>query len=63
MLEDETLPPIFLVSLDDSFDDCGTDAAAFFGEGGVISHLVSQIPQEDFMRVLPAGGGKVVNKS
>ncbi len=27
------------------------------------SHLVSQIPQEDFMRALPAGGGKVVNKS
>ncbi len=26
-------------------------------------HLVSQIPQEDFMRALPAGGGKVVNKS
>ncbi|MCJ7817226.1 MAG: fibronectin-binding domain-containing protein, partial [Candidatus Thorarchaeota archaeon] len=27
------------------------------------SHLVSQIPQEDLMRCLPAGGGKVVNKS
>jgi len=27
------------------------------------SHLVIQIPQEDFMRVLPAGGGKIVNKS
>lgn len=25
------------------------------------SHLVSQIPQEDLMRCLPAGGGKVVN--
>ncbi|MHA1135088.1 MAG: GH36-type glycosyl hydrolase domain-containing protein [Candidatus Thorarchaeota archaeon] len=37
VLEDITLPPIFLVSLDDSFDDCGTDANAFFGEGGVLS--------------------------
>ncbi|MHA1862590.1 MAG: ribosome rescue protein RqcH [Candidatus Thorarchaeota archaeon] len=27
------------------------------------SHLVIQIPQEDFMRVLPAGGGKIINKS
>lgn len=27
------------------------------------SHLVSQIPQEDLMRVLPAGGAKVVNQS
>ena len=27
------------------------------------SHLVSQIPQEDLMRVLPPGGGKIVNKS
>ena len=25
------------------------------------AHLISQIPQEDLMRVLPAGGGKVVN--
>ena len=27
------------------------------------SHLISQIPQEDLMRVLPAGGGKIVNNS
>ncbi len=27
------------------------------------AHLVNQIPQEDLMRVLPAGGGKVVNPS
>ena len=27
------------------------------------SHLVSQIPQEDLMRCLPAGGGRVVNNS
>lgn len=27
------------------------------------THLISQIPQEDLMRVLPAGGGKIVNKS
>jgi len=27
------------------------------------SHLISQIPQEDLMRVLPPGGGKIVNKS
>ncbi|MGY5881411.1 MAG: ribosome rescue protein RqcH [Candidatus Thorarchaeota archaeon] len=27
------------------------------------SHLISQIPQEDLMRVLPSGGGKIVNKS
>ena len=26
------------------------------------AHLISQIPQEDLMRVLPAGGGKVVNR-
>ncbi len=37
VLEDITLPPIFLVSLDDSFDNCGTNATAFFGEGGVLS--------------------------
>ena len=37
VLEDITLPPIFLVSLDGAFDDCGTDANAFFGEGGVLS--------------------------
>ena len=35
VLEDTNLPPIFLISLDDSFDACGTDATAFFGEGGV----------------------------
>ena len=28
-----------------------------------LAHLVSQIPQEDLMRCLPAGDGKVVNDS
>ncbi|MFW9843428.1 MAG: ribosome rescue protein RqcH [Candidatus Thorarchaeota archaeon] len=28
-----------------------------------LAHLISQIPQEDLMRVLPAGGGKIVNQS
>ncbi|MDH4213938.1 MAG: hypothetical protein OEV85_08455, partial [Candidatus Thorarchaeota archaeon] len=37
VLEDLTPPSVFLVSLDAPFDDCGTDAAAFFGEGGVFS--------------------------
>jgi predicted ribosome quality control (RQC) complex YloA/Tae2 family protein len=27
------------------------------------SYLISQIPQEDMVRVLPAGGGKIVNES
>ncbi|MHA2351539.1 MAG: hypothetical protein ACXABX_00290 [Candidatus Thorarchaeota archaeon] len=37
VLEDESPPPVFLVSLDSSFDDYGTDTTAFFGEGGPAS--------------------------
>jgi hypothetical protein len=37
VLEDESPPSVFLVSLDTSFDEYGTDATAFFGEGGPIS--------------------------
>jgi hypothetical protein len=37
VLEDFSPPSVFLVSLDASFDDYGTDAMAFFGEGGATS--------------------------
>ncbi|MHA2079532.1 MAG: hypothetical protein ACW99X_18235, partial [Candidatus Thorarchaeota archaeon] len=37
VLEDLSPPQVFLVSLDAPFDDYGTDAVSFFGEGGVHS--------------------------
>ncbi|MGD9381678.1 MAG: hypothetical protein PVI03_04465, partial [Candidatus Thorarchaeota archaeon] len=37
VLEDFSPPSVFLVSLDASFDNYGTDATAFFGEGGATS--------------------------
>ncbi|MHA1937962.1 MAG: GH36-type glycosyl hydrolase domain-containing protein [Candidatus Thorarchaeota archaeon] len=37
VLEDVSPPSVFLVSLDSPFDEYGTDATSFFGEGGAIS--------------------------